>query len=166
MSSATAERDLLAAYLHSSREHVVGIIDGLTDDELRRPVLPSGWNSLGLVQHLAIDVERFWFRAVIAGEQAAIDSFEEASNAWTVSGDVPPGSVLNLYADEGSRSDRILAEVSLDALPAWWPSHFESLRVQTVREIVLHVLVETANHTGHLDAVREIIDGRQWLVLD
>jgi hypothetical protein len=30
---------------------------------------------------------------------------------------------------------------------------------------VLHVLVETATHAGHLDAVRELIDGRKWLVL-
>ncbi|WP_373314677.1 mycothiol transferase [Streptomyces longispororuber] len=40
---------------------------------MRRPVLPSGWTCLGLVHHLALDDEKFWFRAVAAGEQAAIE---------------------------------------------------------------------------------------------
>lgn len=33
------------------------------------------------------------------------------------------------------------------------------------REILLHVIAETACHSGHLDAVRELLDGRRWLVL-
>jgi uncharacterized damage-inducible protein DinB len=166
VSSTEAERILLGAYLGSSRAHVVGILDDLSDDDLRRPMLPSGWTSLGLIQHLALDVERFWFRAVIAGDQEAIASFVDAPDAWSVGADVPSGAVFELYRDEISRSDRILATASLDAAPAWWPDHFGTERIQSIREIVLHVLVETASHTGHLDAVRELIDGRQWLVLD
>ena len=34
-----------------------------------------------------------------------------------------------------------------------------------MREIVLHVMAETATHAGHLDAARELSDGRLWLVL-
>jgi hypothetical protein len=33
-----------------------------------------------------------------------------------------------------------------------------------LHEIILHVMVETACHAGHLDAVRELLDGRQWRV--
>jgi hypothetical protein len=36
---------------------------------------------------------------------------------------------------------------------------------QQLRQTILHVIAETATHAGHLDAVRELIDGRTWLVL-
>jgi hypothetical protein len=38
-------------------------------------------------------------------------------------------------------------------------------RLDNLREILLHVIAETATHAGHLDAARELIDGRQWIVL-
>jgi hypothetical protein len=37
--------------------------------------------------------------------------------------------------------------------------------MDTTGEVILHVVVETATHAGHLDAVRELVDGRQWMVL-
>ena len=52
------------------------------------------------------------------------------------------------------------------AAPSRWPEDlFGGWRLHSVREIILHVMTETAGHAGHLDAVRELIDGRQWLVL-
>ena len=53
------ESTTLLFYLSAQRKHVLGILEGLDEDALRRPVLPSGWTCLGLVQHLALDVERF-----------------------------------------------------------------------------------------------------------
>ncbi len=61
-----AETRSLISSLDAQRRHMLDILDGLSDDDLRRPVLPSGWTCLGLVQHLAYDIERFWFRAVTA----------------------------------------------------------------------------------------------------
>jgi hypothetical protein len=61
-------RGALLSSLTSQRGHVLGILEGLPEVALRKPVLPSGWTCLGLVRHLALDVERFWFRAVVAGE--------------------------------------------------------------------------------------------------
>jgi hypothetical protein len=52
--------------------------------------------------------------------------------------------------------------LSLDAPPARWPDYF-SWRLRDVREIILHVITETAVHAGHLDAARELLDGRTWL---
>jgi hypothetical protein len=60
------ESAMLLSYLNVQRNHVLGILEGLDEEALRRPVLPSGWNCLGLVQHLALDVERFWFRGTVA----------------------------------------------------------------------------------------------------
>ncbi len=62
-------------------------------------------------------------------------------------------------------ADAIISSTSLEASPAWWPNFFGDWRLETLREIVLHVLTETAVHAGHLDAARELIDGRSWLIL-
>lgn len=64
-------------------------------------------------------------------------------------------------------ADAIVAGTSLDGAPAWWPADLfgDGGRPDDLREIVLHVITETACHAGHLDAVRELIDGKTWLVL-
>ncbi len=50
--------------------------------------------------------------------------------------------------------------------PAWWPANqFGEWRLHTLRDVLLHVIAETACHAGHLDAARELIDGRTWAVV-
>ncbi len=161
------ENKALLAYLNAQREHVLGILEGLDDEALRRPILPSGWSCLGLIQHLALDVERFWFGGIIAGERAVIDELAVASeDAWQVGADVPVKAVFDLYRRESDRANAIIAATPPDAAPTWWPvGLFGDWRLHTAREIVLHVMTETACHAGHLDAARELIDGRKWLVL-
>src|ERR1700759_1486634 len=90
LAAADPETSALLAILDRQREHVLGILDGLPGDELRRPVLPSGWNCLGLVQHLTLDVERFWFRDVVAGlDVASEDVAAQGAAAQNLTG--PPG---------------------------------------------------------------------------
>jgi hypothetical protein len=72
-STTDKETKTLLSCLSAQRNHVLGILAGLDDDALRRPVLPSGWNCLGLVGHLTFDVERFWFCGAVAAEQSVID---------------------------------------------------------------------------------------------
>jgi hypothetical protein len=161
-----AEKTALISWLNDQREHVLSILEGLDEPALRRPVLPSGWTCLGLVQHLALDVERFWFCAVVAGEPDAIASLAEIENAWQVPPDVPASAVFAEYRRQITLTNAIIATTPLDAPPAWWPEDlFGDWRVNSLREIILHTMTETACHTGHLDVVRELIDGRQWLVL-
>jgi Protein of unknown function (DUF664) len=57
----TTESQALVASLADQRNHVLGILEGLSEEDLQRPLLPSHWTCAGLVHHLAIDVERFWF---------------------------------------------------------------------------------------------------------
>lgn len=161
------EREMLLSYLNAQRDHVLGILEGLDEDALRRPVLPSGWTCLGLLQHLTLDVERFWFQAIVAGEQRVIDWFAEApDDTWQVGSDVPAAAVFALYRQEIDRANAIIATTPLDAAPAWWPGDlFGDFRMHDLRQIILHAMTETATHAGHLDTVRELIDGRQWLVL-
>jgi Protein of unknown function (DUF664) len=165
-SGRSPDSSALLECLAVQREHVFGILDGLDETELRRPVLPSGWSSLGLVQHLALDVERFWFGAVVAGERVAIDGLAKADQAWRVGPKVPSAEVFELYRHEIDAANRIVSVSSLDAEPAWWPGdEFGDRRANTLETIMLHVIAETACHAGHLDAVRELIDGRKWIVL-
>ena len=62
------EAELLRDFLDQQRNHVLGILEGLDDEQLRRPVLPSGWNCLGMIKHLALADEHYWFRSVVGGE--------------------------------------------------------------------------------------------------
>jgi Protein of unknown function (DUF664). len=161
------ETALLKSYLDAQRDHILGILEGLDDDALRRTVLPSGWTCLGLVHHLALDVERFWFRAVVAGEQMIVDGLTGTSdNAWDVGMEVSAESVLSLYRQEIEQANAVIDATPLDSGPVWWPGDlFGDWRIENLRQVMLHVIVETACHAGHLDAVRELIDGRRWLVL-
>jgi hypothetical protein len=158
----STETELLLSSLNHQREHVLGILEGLPDEDLRRAVLPSGWTCLGLIQHLALDVERFWFRSVVAGEQVELAS---GGGAWQVGPEVPAQDVLGRYRREAELADGVIAATPLDAAPVNWPDFFGSWRLENLRAIILHVITETATHAGHLDAVRELIDGHTWLIL-
>jgi hypothetical protein len=160
------ETEDLLDHLNGQRRHVLGILEDLDEAALRRPVLPSGWSCLGLLQHLALDDEQFWFQGVVAGDQAVIDQVMNADyDAWKVGPDVPVDQVFDLYRDQMDRSNAIIAATPLDAEPAWWPPFFPSFQLENLRQVLLHVLTETSVHAGHLDAARELIDGRQWMVL-
>lgn len=161
-----AEIRALLSFLDGQRRHVLGILDGLDAGALRLPVLPSGWSCLGLVQHLALDVERFWFRAVFAGDPAVIGALDDIDDAWQVAPGVTDAEVLDRYCAEAVLADAVVITAAADAPLAWWPHElFGEPHLHTLRDVLLHVITETACHAGHLDAARELIDGRRWLVL-
>lgn len=160
------EAGLLLQFLDQQRNHVLGILDGLPEEQLRRPVLPSGWNCLGMVKHLALADEHYWFRSIVGGEP--LDFFPPGPNAeWQVAPGESAADVFGLYRDEIERANAVIAATPLDMAPRqpdplWkeWGMDFPSLRF-----IMLHMIKETACHAGHLDAARELIDGRQWVVV-
>jgi hypothetical protein len=152
----------LLAELRAQRRHVKATLEGLSEAQRSTPVPPTQWAPVAAIHHLALDVERWWFQAVIDGDARAWTFFEaNPGGAWRVPAGV---DVLALYAAECDASDAILSRVDLAGVPAAWPEHFGP--AQAIGEIVLHVVTETATHAGQLDIVRELIDGRQHLVLD
>lgn len=169
MSDATdkeTEKALLLRFLTAQRRHVLGILEGLSEEQLRRPVLPSGWHCLGMVKHLALSDEHYWFRSVVGGESFGF--FPEGENAeWQLDRGESAEDIFALYRAEIERSDAVIAATPLDMPPRqpdeWWRE--AGIDFPDLRYIMLHVIAETACHAGHLDAVRELIDGRQWIVL-
>ena len=162
----TDDRELLLDTLADQRRHVLAQLKDLSDEQLRRPVLPSGWSCLGLVRHLTLSDERYWFEVVVAG--GPLNFWPEGDNGdWRVHSDEPAADIVDAYRSAIRRSDEIIATRGLGDPPErpedWWDDaglHFPDLRT-----IVMHVLVETSVHAGHLDAARELLDGRQHLVL-
>jgi hypothetical protein len=157
---ADPELDVLLGSLEAQRRHVLGILEGLDDTALSAPVLPSGWTCAGLVRHLTLDVERFWFRNVVAGVPFVLDP--DNDDAWQVPADESPATVLANYRAEIELANVIIHATPLDAPPAWWPDFFGDFRLNDLRAVLLHCIAETACHAGHLDAARELLDGRQW----
>jgi hypothetical protein len=160
------ETGLLLRHLNQQRDHVLGILDGVPDELLLRPVLPSGWPCLGLVRHLTFDVERFWFQEIAAGQSVDEAAAEEGDDVWRVPAGLTGAEVFGRYRREIERANDIITATDLGAPPKYWPEEqWPDWRMTDLRAIVLHVLTETACHAGHLDAARELLDGRLWLEL-
>lgn len=159
----TDTTDSLLATLRGQRRQVLAALEGLDDDTLVRPWVPSGWSPLGLVRHLTFDVERFWFEGVVLGRVLALPTDDEV---WRPERWPSAEQVVAEYEQAAARSDEVLAATPLDAFPSaaalatypWAPE-------RDLLATTLHVITETAAHAGHLDVGRELVDGRQRLVL-
>jgi uncharacterized protein YndB with AHSA1/START domain len=160
-----AERATLMAFLQAQRRSVLAIIEGLSDDQVRQAVVPSGWTPLGIIEHLG-GAEFFWFQIVLAGRTVPAGPPGEDDNEGGpfVAGDPLP-EVLAFYQKQCAASDEVLARTALTASPAGeFPAHLAVADdIYTARDIVLHMIEETARHAGHLDLARELIDGRTGL---
>ena len=146
---------MLVAFLEFQRATVRAKVAGLSDALARRHLLPSSpeLTPAGLVRHLTA-VERAWFRIVMAGE--AIDELATPDDpkAMLVRDDDRLEDLLTAYQRECAAADAAVAALELDE-PARGAG-----RSETLRWIYLHMIEETARHNGHLDLLRESIDGR------
>ena len=161
MTDVDAAKTLLTEFLAYQRESVIAVLDGLDDAALRKPVLPSGWTPLGMIEHLA-HAERHWFQRIFTGSMAPLPWLDDDAPPLTTPRPAPV--VLDLYREQCRISDRIIAGAALTDVPAG-RHHDEPLASQTtdLARIILHLIEETARHAGHLDAARELIDGRTGL---
>jgi hypothetical protein len=153
------EKAALVWFLQAQRDSVLAIVDGLDETALTSAILPSGWTPLGLIEHLG-HAERHWF------QQVATSSAEPLP--W--SNDDPPlttsrsaEAVFAFYRQQCLLSNVVLETTPLSAAPVG--RHGDELddEITDLRRIVLHMVEETARHAGHLDIVRELIDGRTGL---
>jgi len=154
------ERETLLDYLRAYRLSLEMKCDGLDAEQLAsRSVPPSTMSLLGLVRHMA-DVERHWFREVMAQADAPPRYWsDDVANAdWA--GAVPEPAVV----DEAWRSWRdevAFAERYVDGSPDLGVRRpMKDGSTVALREVILHMVEEYARHIGHADLLRERIDGR------
>jgi Protein of unknown function (DUF664) len=143
----------------AQQRRIIGTLDGLDEATMRRSVVPSGWTFAGMVQHLT-RMTSFWFDHVLSGDPFVPPPGDD----FDVAPDVDVASLVEQFALAGERGPTRVADLRLDGAPAWWPvDTFGPWRLRSVFEVLHHLTVETATHSGHLDAARELVDGRTWL---
>ena len=149
------EKDILQVSLDRHRDAVLWKLRGLDDEALRRPLVPSGSNLLGLVKHLAA-VEYFWFCETFGVETEPLPFDDDDPDAdLRVEEGESTEDVLAFYGRARAVCDRVIAEHELDDVRVSGHGFEVSLRWVLVR-----MIEETARHAGHVDILRELIDGR------
>ncbi len=156
----------LQRYLQSARDAVLWKLDGLGPYDIRRPLVPTGTNLLGLVKHLA-GIEFGYFGEVfgrpVADPPDWLDAMDDVPNIdLFASADESVASIVALYRRAWAHADATIAALDLDAtgaVPWWHPDR----REVSLQQILVHVIAETSRHAGHADLVRELIDGEVGL---
>jgi len=107
----------------------------------------------GVVRHLRY-VERWWFRQVLEGEELAPPEPADQPDAqFRVLPGVRLADLLADYLAEYRNSEQAFARFDLDAVAR------NPRRPVSCRWVMVHMIEETARHNGHLDILREPLDG-------
>lgn len=156
------ERAMLADFLAAQRSTLELKCAGLDLRLSRRAVQPSTLSLLGLVRHLA-DVERRWFRCVLAGEDAPPRFSSEAYPDGDFDGAVPAPDVV-AAAWDAWRAEVAFADRFVAAAPHLDVVGEDGWRgTVSLRWVLIHMVEEYARHNGHADLLRERIDGARGL---
>jgi uncharacterized damage-inducible protein DinB len=139
------------AFLDFARHCVLKKTEGLTEEQLRRVLVPSGTSLLGLVQHLTVG-ERFWLGHHFSSDYEDVEwNFD-----MTVAADVSVADVLDAYRAAIAEADAVIDRLG----------DVEARTVQPVdgrhlplRWVLAHHTTEITRHAGHADILRELIDG-------
>jgi hypothetical protein len=162
------DRPALLEALDYQRASVRAIVDGLSEAHWHTAVVPSGWTPAGLVAHLG-GAERHWTYVILnddAGhpfDEDFRDKPYDPRAPFVI--DWPSEKVLVYYRDQTRRTDEMLAMTALDSPPRGQHGPSGTDQPGSVREIVLHLIEETAAHSGHLEIARELLDGKTGLGL-
>jgi uncharacterized damage-inducible protein DinB len=148
------EKESLYVSLDRHRDTVLWKLEGLSDDDLRRPMTPTGTNLLGLVKHLGA-VEYGWFCETFGREVEPLPFDEDDENAdMRVEPHESTADILAFYGRARAAADNAIRDLDLDDTGTAWFGEDVSMRW-----VMIHMIEETARHCGHVDIVRELIDG-------
>jgi len=145
------ERETLTGQLDFHRATLLHKLQGLDDEQLRRPMTGTGLSLLGLVKHLA-GTEQGWFLKIYArlDEPDLFDSDAE----FRVEPEDTTDHLVDAYVRTCRRAREVVAAGSLDdVVTTPWGAQVN------LRAILAHMVQETARHNGHADIIREAIDG-------
>jgi len=146
------ERTTLFDYLDHHRKTLVRKVAGLTDEQAKQTSVSI--SLFGLLGHLTM-VERYWFTEVVAGLPAEYPWTDDDPDAdWRGPEGATLADMVAAYEAECERSRAVMADVDLDTV-------IESGQRagMNVRNVVVHMVEETARHNGHADILRELVDG-------
>ena len=158
-SPGTDERTVLLNYLRRYRLTMEMKCADLDAEQLaRRAVPPSTMSLLGMVRHMA-DVERQWFRRVMAGEQAPprFYSAEQPDGDWD---GARADDALVTEAFQAWQAEITFAQEFVDRTADLGTIGTSHGRPVPLRNVLVHMIEEYARHCGHADLLRECIDGR------
>jgi hypothetical protein len=148
------EKESLHVSLDRHRAAILWKLEGLDDAALRIAMTPSGTSLLGLVKHLAA-VEYAWFCHTFGRETEPLPFDENDENAdLRPNPDETAADILAFYGRARAAADRVIDELDMDDTGTAWFGDAVSLRW-----VLIHMVEETARHAGHVDIVRELIDG-------
>ncbi len=144
------ERTQVEAFLDTNRDELVEALDGLSEEQVRRRLVPSLTTLLGLVKHVTW-AEQVWFHVGLAGrtrEELGIP--HENDPSWELDEQDTIASVLAEYRRVGAEAREIAAAYALDDLV-----QHNRRGPLTLRWLYLHMIEEVARHAGHADILRE-----------
>ena len=150
------ERAALSGWLDFHRAELLSKLDGLTDEQAARRVLPSLNTLHGLVRHLS-KVEFVWFAEIIEGtaEERPFGGAAAKDGDFRLDDGVGLAEDVARFVAACERSRKIFAGVALDDRR----THGRIGEID-VRWIMIHMIEEYAQHNGHADIIRELVDGR------
>ena len=157
----------LHRYLRVGREALLWKLEGLSEYDIRRPMVPTGTNLLGLIKHMAgVEIGYFadTFGRPFADAPAWLTSIDDAEpnvDMWATPQE-SRADIVGLYTAATAHADATIESLSLQAAGTvpWWPPERNQV---TLHRILVHVATETHRHAGHADIVRELIDGAAGL---
>jgi uncharacterized damage-inducible protein DinB len=163
-----ADRSALLTALEYQRASVRSIVDGLSEQHWHTSVVPSGWTPAGLVTHLG-GAERHWISVILDDDPGHRFDEDFGDEPYDPSApfviDWPSDKVLAYYRHQTQHADDVLTTTALDSQPRGRHGTSDTDQPRSVREIVLHLIEETAAHSGHLEIARELLDGQTRLGL-
>jgi hypothetical protein len=154
------EKESLQRLLDFNRETFLWKIDALTDEQARMtPIEGSLLNPAGLLMHLAL-VEWWWFRHNFAGQPDTTfwDEHPDDMNA-EFKVQMPLAEIVGFWKEQVTLANEVIAAHDLDDLSA--NEHRRWKKLFPLRWVMLHMIQETSRHNGHIDLIRELIDGGQ-----
>ncbi|HVA20547.1 MAG TPA: DinB family protein [Candidatus Micrarchaeia archaeon] len=155
----TDPRELLTTYLDFYRDTILRKLDGMSEADLRQSRLPSGWTPLQLLKHLA-HVERRWLQWGFRGEPIAqLWGEDDARGRWAIEPGESSGEIRSFFLDSCDRSRRIVGSAELGEVARSGGRFNPPDPHPALIGILFHLLQEYARHAGHLDVVRELVDG-------
>jgi uncharacterized damage-inducible protein DinB len=153
------ERATLVAFLRWHRGTLERKCAGLDAGDLaRRAAEPSTLSLLGLVRHMA-DVERSWFRRVMAAQDAPPRFYSDADPDGDFDGAAADPQLVT-QAWDAWRDEVAFAERFVDGAPDLdVTGNHRRWGTISLRWVLVHMVEEYARHNGHADLLRERIDG-------